>query len=372
MSKFELTISPNYVPSWTIVDAIRELFQNALDQEKQKPGNKASWSYDEATETLTISNATSVLEAKSLLLGQTTKADDKSTIGQFGEGYKVATLVLLRNSKGITFYNYGAKEIWRPKFVKSRKYNSTILTFITEKVAIWEKVPSADLVIEISGITKDEYYNQIVPSNLHLNTNVKVIETTHYGDIITMPGKVFVNGLYVCDYEPYEYGYNFKPEYLKLDRDRKMVSDFDLRWVASQVWNSSSNRDKVVDMISKGVADVAYVEALSGNPCWNKLSAEKFKSVYGNEAIPVSTQADLERVPKGYKGILVPSQYCKLIKNYEDFNMPDLEPDHTSPLYELQEWYDEIKHKLLPSQRESFDIIYDKLRRDLNDKRQPW
>ena len=45
MSKIELTLAPTYVPTWTLVDAIRELFQNALDQEVQNPENKASWEY---------------------------------------------------------------------------------------------------------------------------------------------------------------------------------------------------------------------------------------------------------------------------------------------------------------------------------------
>ena len=144
MSKIELTIAPNYVPNWTLVDAIRELFQNALDQQKQNNENEASWNYDDDTGVLTISNATSKLTAASLLLGQTTKADDKSTIGQFGEGYKIATLVLLREGQNVVFYNYGAREIWRPRFVKSRRFGTDILTFFIEKKAVWEKVPSAD------------------------------------------------------------------------------------------------------------------------------------------------------------------------------------------------------------------------------------
>ena len=105
-SKIELTIAPSYVPSWGIVEAVRELFQNALDQQKQNPTNKMSWEYDPEAQRLRICNKYSTLEASSLLLGATTKADDTSTIGQFGEGYKIATLVLLRNDKKITFYNY--------------------------------------------------------------------------------------------------------------------------------------------------------------------------------------------------------------------------------------------------------------------------
>lgn len=360
MSKIELTLAPNYVPTWTLVDAIRELFQNALDQQKQNNENEASWNYDDVTGVLTISNATSKLTAASLLLGQTTKADDKSTVGQFGEGYKIATLVLLREGKNVVFYNYGAREIWRPRFVKSRRFGTDILTFFIEKKAIWEKVPSADLVIAIDGISADEYYDQIVPSNLHLRGDFEVIEETEYGSIINLPGKVFVNGLYVCDYEPYTYGYNFKPEHIRLDRDRKMVSDFDLRWMASKMWSGSNNIDKVLEMISEDKADVAFLRDVSYSKKWHNLAADKFKSVYGPEAIPVTSQEELDKVPTGYKGVVVNSNYSSLIRGSSSFVMP--RPNDRSPLDDLQDWYDSIKHKLGSYEQEQFEAIMDDLR----------
>lgn len=75
MSKIELSLASDYVPSWTIVDAIRELFQNALDQEVQCPDNKASWSYENGT--FKICNKQSMLTAKTLLLGTSSK-DNRS------------------------------------------------------------------------------------------------------------------------------------------------------------------------------------------------------------------------------------------------------------------------------------------------------
>ena len=262
MQKIELTISPNYVPNWTYVDAVRELFQNALDQETQNPENKASWDYDSQTGVLTISNATSKLTASSLLLGQTTKSDDNDTIGQFGEGYKIATLVLLREGKNVVFYNYGAREIWRPRFVKSRRFGTDILTFFIEKQAIWNKVSSADLVIAVDNISAEEY-GHIVESNLHLRNDYEVVEHTEYGDVIDIPGingKVFVNGLYVCDYQPYQYSYNFKPAHIRIDRDRKMANDFDLRWMASKMWSTCKDTDRVLEMIADDKADVAFLD----------------------------------------------------------------------------------------------------------------
>ena len=75
-SKFELTIDVNYVKGWGIAQAIRELFQNAKDEEVQNPENTAFFGYDEDTQTLTIGNKQSVLNIESLLLGVSTKIDD--------------------------------------------------------------------------------------------------------------------------------------------------------------------------------------------------------------------------------------------------------------------------------------------------------
>lgn len=361
MTKIELTISPDYVPTWTIVDAIRELFQNAIDQQKQNPDNVFSWEYDHKLETLYIKNKASRLTASSLLLGHTTKAADVATIGQFGEGYKIATLVLLRNDKKITFYNYGAREIWRPRFVDSRRFKSRILTFFIEKPKLWELIPSHDLVIEITGITEDEWHNQIVPSNLHLREDVKIIETTQYGDILDTPGKVFVSGLYVCDYEPYQYGYNFKPESIRLDRDRKMVSDFDLRWMASRMW-SVTKSDLVPEMIAENKADVMYLKDVYNNTTyWRDVAAEKFKSAYGPEAIPVTNQEELDAVPQGYRGIMVNQSYGSLIKSSSRFSMPRLEEQPATE--KLQEFFDDLvmRYDIAHEDVERFNEIMEEL-----------
>lgn len=360
MTKIELTIAPNYVPGWGIVEAIRELFQNALDQQTQYPDNEMDWSYDEDEQKLIISNKSSVLTADTLLLGATSKAGDVSTIGQFGEGYKIATLVLLRNDKQITFYNYGAKEVWKPRFVKSRKFNTNVLTFFIDKVDFWKTVPDANLTIEVTGITRDEWENKIVPSNLHLQYGVDTIETSEYGDAIDQPGNVYVNGLFVCRYEPYKYGYNFKPEYIQLDRDRKMVSDFDLRWCASRIW-SGSKSEKAIELIEAGHADVAYISSMGKSLELSDAAYQRFRDVYGPEAVPVVTQSELEEVPEGYHGVIVPDGYSALVKSSRSYTAPRV---YVKSAYEkLEEWVEKIaeKYQLTDEELEEFNQIKEDL-----------
>ncbi len=364
MSKIELTITPDYVPTWTSVDAIRELFQNALDQDSN--GSAASWGYDPETETFRISNAESKLTANTLLLGSTSKAGDNKTIGQFGEGYKIATLVLIRNNKNVVFHNYGAREVWRPRFVASRKFGANILTFFIDKKAIWDKVPDNDLTIEVQGITQEEWDELIVPSNLHLQEDYDIIESTMYGDVVSKPGKVYVNGLFVCDYEPYKYGYNFKPAHLKLDRDRKMVSDFDLRWVASKIWSTLENSDSITELIMTGAADVAYISNVGSLKNWAEPVAAKFIEEHGVTAVPVSTQSELANVPKGRVGVLVDEQYQKYVIRSTAYVVPVKEVPEETTLdtiaASIQDWLDSVNHRLDQEDVDRLDNLLDELR----------
>jgi hypothetical protein len=351
MRKIELTIASDYVPSWSIADAIRELFQNALDQEAQCSDNKASWEYDAATQTLSISNKKSVLTTKSLLLGSTTKFGDPATIGQFGEGYKVATLVLLRNNKPVVFYNYGCREVWRPRFVKSRRFGADVLTFFIDTKYPWSSVPDEDLTIKIHNISEDEWNNIIVPTNLHLRTDYTVINDTEFGQILDIPGKVFVNGLFVCDYAEYKYSYNFKPGVLRLDRDRKLVSDFDLKWIASKMWRVAKGPDvalQVAKLLEAGAADVQFiVDIYIGS--LQHIAREaylQFIEAYGSNAVPVCTQYEASKVPNTHKPIIVNATYKHVITSSSLYRAPEPIPEPPSISERLTDWLRKYEEEL--------------------------
>ncbi|WP_430788154.1 hypothetical protein [Actinoplanes sp. G11-F43] len=81
-------ISPDYVKSWTPVRAVSELIANALDEDEHA---QVSW----ADGVLTIVDKGPGIPEEGLILGVSTKTDQQ--IGQFGEGKKLACLVLARS-----------------------------------------------------------------------------------------------------------------------------------------------------------------------------------------------------------------------------------------------------------------------------------
>lgn len=334
MKKLELTIASDYVPSWTVVDGIRELFQNALDQ-----GNY-SWHF--AAGTLTLTNKDTSLSTSSLLLGASTKVGDPTTVGQFGEGYKIATLVLLREGKQVEIFT--DSEVWRPRFVKSRRYGADVLTFFIE-----HSRKTSDLVVKVHGISHEEW-DLIAASNLHIREDYNVLHTTGIGQIIDLPGKVFVNGLHVCDFAPYQKGYNFKPGQLRLDRDRKLATDFDLKWLASRMWREAEEGIlDVLKLLEDDAADVEYVPDLWSIAALCIAAHQRFVAQYGEYAIPVSTQAEAEKVPSNYKAVIVPNGLKRVILASPNFLLP-AEMTETP----LKKWYDKYEHLLTDEAKEEF------------------
>ena len=114
MRKYELSISADYVPEWGTTEAIREFFQNSIDEETRDSSNKMFFDYDSESQTIRIGNKHSDLDIKTLLFGVTTKNKDSAMIGNHGEGYKIATVVLLRLGKTVVFQNYCAGRFGGP------------------------------------------------------------------------------------------------------------------------------------------------------------------------------------------------------------------------------------------------------------------
>lgn len=331
MSRFELSLSPQYVGSWTVSDAIREIFQNAIDQETVDPTNTMFFDYNTQHEILQIGNKSSVLDRRSLLLGESTKRDDDQTIGQFGEGYKLAALVLLRLGRQLTIYNYGAKETWVAKIVKSKRYGADILVFDVDEKYFWQSTPSSDLIFEITGITTEDY-ETIKASSLYFQTIVESFETP-FGYILCdkeQQGNVYVNGLFVSNVANLYYGYDIKPKWLKLDRDRRMIQDFDLQWRTSAMWNDSGREHHVVKLIGLNAPDTKYIRSHMNATITSKISKHalaEFRGNHGIMAVPVSNQVELMQIKATYKDaepVIVNEAYMKTIEDSDEYSTDHL------------------------------------------------
>lgn len=250
MRTYSLPLAVDYVGHWGVVEAIRELLQNAIDSD-----SPFVCQFDEENGFLRINSRDAKLEPKTLLLGTTTKRNDNSKIGSFGEGYKLALLVLSREGKNVVVLNNN--ECWTPRISYSETFDCQQLFIDTDSLE-----GNQGLSFDINGLTKEEI-SSIKASCLELTPFDGEVIKGLAGDILVdLPGKLYVNGLFVCETK-LKHSYNFKPEYLELERDRQTVNDFNLKWQTGQLWAVAKKHKKLAEMISNGDSDVTYTKHTS-------------------------------------------------------------------------------------------------------------
>lgn len=320
MRKYELSISADYVPEWGITEAVREFFQNSIDEETRDSSNKMFFDYDRDSQVVRVGNRHSDLDIKTLLFGVTSKNTDGRMIGNHGEGYKIATVVLLRMGKTVVFQNYCRKEIWHPRLVNSRRYGGVMVpTFFVEDVPVWGSVPEHSLIIEIGGITPEEY-GKIQDSNLHLQEDVCRRETSR-GAILEgeeYRGRIFVGGLFICEETKLDIGIDFKPDVVHLERDRTMVNSFDVQWHAARMIEEL--KDAEITKKSLDHYSGHYISHLAIPKKITDEITEEFINEHGARAVPVASQDDMDKLKrKGYKPVIVSAAKRDIILNSDVF-----------------------------------------------------
>lgn len=247
---YELTLTKNYVAGWGMVQAVRELIQNALDSDSPFV---YEFRANGESEDFYLTSEFATLSPQTLLLGATSKADNADAIGSFGEGYKIALLVLTRLGYEVELRN--GDVVWRPRFRFSRQFKEDLL--IIEESASTDKT-NRGLTFVLRGINPAER-EEIVASCLQMQPLVGQLKTTSLGDILLdRPGKLYVGGLHICATE-LKHGYNIKPEHIRLERDRQTVDNWDLKSITKAMWLETGETAQIVEMIDAGTPDMEYV-----------------------------------------------------------------------------------------------------------------
>lgn len=220
MNRIELTMTENYADYWGVPQGIRELYANAMD----KVGGDHSQitvHYEPETSTLTIENASEEkMPLNALVLGESNKDDD--AIGRFGEGMKLAYAVLLREHRRVKTVN--VTETWTPAVEYSEVFDSNVVA-----VTITELEEPVGVVRHEIECTPDEV-RSFMENCSHYHQYVYGVEAervpTSYGDVLIgshTSGNIYVGGMYVCDSMYHSIGFDIKPEFARLTRDRNSI-----------------------------------------------------------------------------------------------------------------------------------------------------
>ncbi len=381
MKRYELSMTRDYVSSWSFIEAIRELIQNAYDS----PGKEVISIKENS---ISISNIGVSIASSTLALGKTTKKDDDEKVGCYGEGYKLALLVLLREGYEITILN--GDKVWTPSFEHSDIFETEVLCINEEE----ENSDGNNLTFIINNIPSykiEEIKNEFLGLD---NENYKYIKTM-YGQIITdkkYAGKMFVNGLPIFKDEKFKYGYNFKPQYVNLDRDRKSINIRDLQRITALAMTymeepDFSIVDAVIDSSSKDSDDAKYIkdgyislneEFVSG---YSDHLKNKFNIDDKTVVLPKTNDELIKEIEKKQKAgeeikvVLTPNKtYADIINRRSEYSsnfINDLhnEINHRSSIdnawnnyqysnyREFKEWFDEYRNYLPEEAIEKFNAL---------------
>lgn len=267
---------------------------------------------------LLISNQKAILDRNSLLLGFSDKREDKSLRGQKGEGYKIGSLALLRAGCPVSIYNGGEK--WECFIDKHPNFDINVLGFKISKNLFSYK---NKLLFKIDNISPEEWRDmQINFLNLYCPEKNTILESPT-GQVLlhtSLKGRVYCGSIYVDTVKDLQYGYNFNPSELTLNRDRNMLNSFDVMWNTSKMWGYiSANRKgqlyNVTDMLKKGIPDVEYIKQFSDYRVTGKI-VEEFFEENSERSYPVTSEEESKEVRSlGYKPYYTSTSYASTLRS---------------------------------------------------------
>jgi hypothetical protein len=328
--KFTLPISPEYVAHWGLWEAVREIYQNALDEASLDKECEAKIEYFDSVRELHITTSKGYLSPKSLVLGKTSKREDKTQRGKFGEGYKLALLVLARLNYATEVHS-GADR-WESRIEQDDIFDSPVLNVYVSPY-VWNEGTS--FVIQDVG-----------PNNWTLiQENIR--PASEFFDAVLEEekekGRIYVGGLYVTTVKRYHCGYAFRPGVVKLDRDRGMIDGFDLAYETSRLWTSRGHSARLSALLEVEAPDVEYVDAhVAEGSTFASAHYGYYLARHGN-AVPVSNQEEIQRATAaGVKWVLVPEKVKSMLRLVKSWFIPTTK----SPLERLKDFRDRHQYYL--------------------------
>lgn len=240
----DLAINKQYLAGkWTYLEAIREIVQNCVDE--------GAYGINVKTQSGSIEFVTfnGVIGIDKMALGTSTKANTPELIGKYGEGLKLGMVALLRDGLQIEIHN--GEELWTPLIAHSDVFGCDTLQLRISPDNTSGKHPGG-VTIAVSGLDAKQM-TSLAETGLEMTkaifgTAPEETSETSYGTIIrdeSYKGQIFVGGLYVQTDDNLDYGFDFKPAYVALDRDRSVINYYQLMALVAKAIIDEGNPDAI-------------------------------------------------------------------------------------------------------------------------------
>ena len=216
----------HYCPDWTLADARRELMQNALDAGL-------------LSHTLHSLVSKGQIPEKAFMLGYSSKRNDSSALGQFGEGLKLAMLVYERENQPL-------------RIMVGNK-------LITTKRHTVHDEPAVDIVMLDSDVYSE---NTTILFSEPQDWSSTYIDPTPR--VLPYKPELYIGGLHICSLEgKFTHGYVLSPGTVTLNRDRKSADPWQIAYYAKNLLLAStdfSGRELAQLVVDANHMDGTYLE----------------------------------------------------------------------------------------------------------------
>lgn len=300
--RIETAISTEYVPNWGMVEAIREVLQEAFDARTKY---NCEIRFHRGKNKFIIEDNGPGLPISDLALGKSSKRDDNNLIGQFGEGLKLAMLVIAREGREmlIDTVNYRIK----PEIKFSKALGCNVLAF-----KIRENSRKIGTRFEIECTTEE------VEKAKQFFKELRKEKTVNLGDpIISLPGgKIFINGVLAAEGIKSLFSYNFQGVGKEAqNRDRTVV---DMRQLEELVRNAleKTKSKKVVSHLLQTILEYAehkgndfdqYIEgSVSIYPLYASIWREVAEKIFVNMCLTFDDRSDAVATYLGFRVLRLP------------------------------------------------------------------
>lgn len=274
---YSLNLSDQYVPNWKAWEVGREVICNAIDADPE------NWEmHTPNSSTLIVKTQTEANIAQMFVIGGGTKSENGGTIGQFGEGLKMAALAATRSPSGGFIIRTPNKVV---TFHFKDFHGERVLHASVDEVAT-----NVEKGMEV----------EIIMQGIALATAGKILLNASIGpqahDISSSGMAIFNKGVFVTQiFGEDSLWSSFNFDDLKINRDRSMVDRSDLFYAMARWMMKNCTVDMAMALIENNrlmqfnhitlhklkYGDHSDPEFVAARKCW----FDAFKKLYGKNAI---------------------------------------------------------------------------------------
>jgi hypothetical protein len=301
-----------------------------------------------------------MLDKSALVIGSSSKRDDDSQRGRHGDGLKSAMACLLR--EGVSLEIQNGPITWHPSSRYSSTFDQSVVT--VDMTNHGDRDYCTDLEVIISGLSDEQIVNIKKNTLAFCDMEGKTYSTSR-GDILKgddQRGRIYCGGLYVATVPSLDYGYDFKQEFLSLDRDRKAVDSFDIKWQTKEMWSEYASTgpaegvEGVAAMIYRDSSDTEYLSHAVVPESLATAVVEVYDSEMKGSVLADSAEDARKLRASGYRNVefLNNDAFTKIVKRSSSYQKFSSEIKVVLPEELLDNWHQSWEYELSKLAEDSF------------------